>query len=609
MTKYERNLEFFRINSEPLYKIITEEKSNFETMIVDVEDSMNCIVQNKNARCFVHSIYNKDREIEEAFKDVDREVTMLVVFGIGFGHSMKYIQDNFKELKEIVIIEPDLNLFKRVLKDLDFSNIVRFFIGKDITFIVNKRKESIYSVIGEKFRKSSSYKFEFIINLAYKALYPEYIEDVQKKLVKFIRDTRTNIITTNVSKERWTANVIKNIMVQPDVWLGSFMDKFKNKTAIIVSAGPSLNKNIHLLKEAKGKAVIFAPGSAIKILDSHGVIPDFRFATDGWAVENNIFKNIDTKSAPLVYSNILYDEILPNYKGKKINMLLDVDGLSKYIYKKLKLKSIIIPSGFSISNIVLSIIISMNFKRVVFMGQDMCYTDGKIYAKGSWTKKDAPESEKLIKTKDIYDEEVYTSDTFLSMKSLFERIIKSSSNIEFINASEGGLGLEGAENKNFQDVLMDLDENERIEDIKRLVFETYEIKEYEKKIHDILLDIKQENQDVLKINNQRLKRIKKLNKYSQKNIGINKLNYELDYMKNYENKLQEIKFYEEVTLPLLGNNFYSIRKAFEYSGEDKYKIAISKGNILMGYINEVDKYTKLLISLIDKVINKSNSFI
>ncbi|WP_373845633.1 6-hydroxymethylpterin diphosphokinase MptE-like protein, partial [Clostridium sp.] len=51
-------------------------------------------------------------------------------------------------------------------------------------------------------------------------------------------------------------------------------DKYKDIPAIIVSAGPSLDKNISELKRAEGKALIIATDAVLTTLKNHGIVPD-----------------------------------------------------------------------------------------------------------------------------------------------------------------------------------------------------------------------------------------------------------------------------------------------------------------------------------------------
>jgi hypothetical protein len=600
MNIYEKNLNFLKNNLEFIYEVITQKESRYDSNVVDIDNCMNCIVENDNKRCFIHSIYDTNREVEEMFKDADKDTNSLIVFGFGFGHCKEYIHDNFKGLDEIAIIEPDLNVFKRVLHELDICELQKYFKYQRLTFIINQNEEYTSEYLKYQFEKSDTFKKQFVQNISYRSLYNEYFKNVQKTMIEYIRSKHVNVVTSHQGKEKWTENCFKNLKIKPDIFLESFFNKFKDKTAILVSAGPSLNKNIHLLKELDDKAVIMAPGSAIKILDSHGIIPDFRFAIDGWDSENKIFQQIDTNSSPLIYGNSLNDKILPNYKGRKISMILNADHLTKYIYNKADISYQQVLSGFSISNIVLGIINRMGFKRIIFVGQDLCYTGEKLYAEGSWTKEELKNKKTLIKTKNIYGDSVYTSKPFLGMKTLFETFIKNNTHMEYINATEGGLGLEGAENKQFIEILKQLDHQDDVKEIKESILYNFEIEDYEKRIYSSILHIEKEIEEILKINSEKSKRVKKLKKYRERSLGTNKLLYQLDYMNVYEEKLEEISFYKEVIKPSLNNTMYSIKTSLGYIGDDLMESIKSKENILEKQTLELKEYSEFLLRQIEE---------
>lgn len=596
---YEKNLEFFRLNSDFIYDIITKQESKYSSRIEDVDEGMNCIVENENNRCFLHSIYNKNREIEEMFKDADKDATSLIICGFGFGISMEYINENFENLEEIAIIEPDLNLFKTILHQLKIYELHKYFKKQRFTFIINQTEEYAYEYLKFQFENSEVFKKQFVVNISYKSLYKGYFENIEHKMIQYIRNKRVNIATGNYSKEIWTRNCFNNIKIKPDKLLDSYFNKFKGQTAILVSAGPSLNKNIHLLKEIGKKAIIMAPGSAIKILDSHDIKPNFRFAMDGWITESKIFENINTSSSALVYSNYVNNEVLPKYNGKKINMVLSTEYLTKYIYDKAGISCELVPNGFSISNVVLAIILKMGINQVIFMGQDLCYTEGKLYADGSWSEEDVSIKKDMISTKNIYGEHVYTTSSFLGMKTIFETFIINNPHIQYINATEGGLGLEGAKNKRFCDVLEELHKKDDIHLSQENTKDSCKLNKYEDNITNVIMDIKEELIEILRLNDEKIKRLKRIKKYIKKKIGVNKLISELDYIEKYDINLEGIKFYQEVIKPTLKDTFYSIKITNGYNGLDKEKVIESKEKILWGVAIELRDYVNLLIKLVD----------
>jgi hypothetical protein len=88
-------------------------------------------------------------------------------------------------------------------------------------------------------------------------LFINQFEDFIDVLKNFIAETIMRIKTEASLSEIWFRCYMSNI---PHILKSSPIDNlynsFKNKPAIIVSAGPSLNKNINLLKDYQDKAII-----------------------------------------------------------------------------------------------------------------------------------------------------------------------------------------------------------------------------------------------------------------------------------------------------------------------------------------------------------------
>lgn len=160
------------------------------------------------------------------------------------------------------------------------------------------------------------------------------INNVVENLTKLLKVKIGDIATFAGQWKGWLVNSIKNLRIEDAIPIENIIEAFKGKTAIIVSAGPSLNKNMHLIEKLKEKAIILAVGSAIKILDSNGIISRFRVAIDASPGEKKIFDNINTRTSLLIFSNTLFYEILPEYAGDKFRFILETEYTGKYIYKK-----------------------------------------------------------------------------------------------------------------------------------------------------------------------------------------------------------------------------------------------------------------------------------
>ncbi len=571
MSLYEENLKFIKDNIPILYEIILNEKPIFSVSLEPfVNESLNYIASKDDKTCFIHSEYDKYEEMEQMFKKVDRGATTIIIFGIGCGYAFSYIKDNFKSVKNIIIIEPSLDIFKILLGNLNIYDEIKHY--KNISFIVNKDIFTANAFLFELISHNVTDLISVAYNVSYRTLFEGYFEQINDTLTDLISKTKFNFATAYYFREQWTHNTIMSI-TKECILADKLFNKFDGKSAIIVAAGPSLEKNIHLLELAKDKALIVAVGTASKILESYNIKPHLRFAMDSQELEKRIFENITNDKSILVYSDRVYHQVVPLF-NRRIKLVLDVDTISRYIYFRAGIDFKLTKSGFSIANTALDTLINLGFKNIIFMGQDLCYTKEKLYANGSWLEEDKLDindgGRKYKKVKDINGYDVYTENGFLGMKSIFENFILLNQNINYINATEGGIGVNGTKIKTFQNVLEeDLTSNYDFEAFFDELFEGNKEDTDSKKIYNTILELEDEIDKMIKINDTRIKRLNKLEKNIEKGLGINRIEQEIIYLNKYENELRGIDSYEHCIKKNMDDAYKVIMIKNKYDGEDK----------------------------------------
>lgn len=602
MNIYERNVEFLQDKVPSIYNILMIEKARYDSKVNLITDSLNLYVENEGEKCFIHSTYDVEREFFRMFSSVDKNAERVVIFGFSIGKCIDYICNNFKNLNNITIIEPDLNIFKVMLNSINISELTER-VGK-ITFIINKSKEEATEILWDCLNNKLTEKVELVYNIPYRSLYPEYFEYVINMVTSKIREYLLNISTDEIFRFKWAENIIKNNKHSVPL-LVELSGKFKDIPVILVSAGPSLNYNIQYLKQINDKSIIFALGSAIKILDSNGIVPHFRLAFDGSEAERNVFKNIDTKASTLIFSDMLNYNIVNEYKGNKLRMVLNTDYISQYIQYKVYGNNNIFDSGFSVANVALDVVLKLGFEKIIFLGQDLCYTEGNVHAKGTWRQENNEvnfDESKFIKTINVIGETVYTDRSFLGMRDKLEQKIKINNGITYINATERGLNIEGTINKTFSDVMkVDLNNTFNIEDKLDVLFNEFnKDKKESDKLKVVNLTIINELKDIIKINEDRIKRIKKLEKYCEKGLGINKLMLELKYIQNIEYELDNSDFYKKTIGAILFNKFKIISMHYAYTGKDD-KIFVEKNlKALLGQTLALKGYLSFILDLLEE---------
>lgn len=588
MGQYEKNIQLFKKHSPVIYNSLIQEDNSKHLTIEKLDGGKNYILQSKNAKCFIHSIYDINREMELMFKDVNREVESIVLFGLGCGYSIEYIYNKFKHIKNIIIIEPNLSIFKDLLGIIDIYDVISTF--ENVSFIINRTKQEASYMLQDIITDDIYRKYAFVYNISYRTIYEGYYEYLNKIILESINHKLVNIITQENFKYIWPINTFRNLKYNTAL-VDNLFGRYSGVPAILVSAGPSLSKNIHLLNKVNNRAIIVAVGSAIKILNNAGIEPDFYFAVDGTPENKMIFEDIKTENTVLIYGDKLYYDILPYYKGKRLKMILNMDFINKYIYDQAQIPYIESKSGFSIANVALGILEQFGCNKVIFMGQDLCYTGNKEYAEGSWKEEDLDfNNANFIKGKDIYGNEVYTIPSYLGMKKMLEDYISNHPRPIYINATEGGLGIDGASISTFEEVLSDhLNMEYDIRKIVNDVLSLYNQEQDNKKIYEVILNMEKQISDIIEICDN-LVIFFKSNKLKKKS-----LKYISEQIEDHYKKLVLNPFYKEV----ISTTMHSVTNSLNM----KYKHCKDENIVINSELSKIIEVRELLY-LINGIIGE-----
>lgn len=399
---------------------------------------------------YLHSKYNPVEEAEIIFEQYGQLdlYDFIIFYGTGLGYHIDYFTKNYPE-KEFAIFEPIPGILYRYLdnKELSFKNLKNIGTGsteKDI-------KEMIRNILTQT-RK----KILFIELPCYKEIISDEYNRFFSLFKKNIKNTRSSIYTNMAFQKRWIINSMINfddILTSPNILIGN-KDKFEGKTAILAGAGPSLNDEIENLRKIKenGLAYIFSLGSAVNSLVHHGIYPDGALTYDPSEKNQMVFEKLvkeDIDSIPLVYGSSVGYETLQNYPGPTLHVLTSQDTVSKYFLKAKKEAKIqgVVDSP-SITGIAIQLLYLMKFKQIILVGQNLAFRGAKDYASGidyyANGKSKRVGLNNKITTRDVYGNEVRTTESFNRMRRQMESIISKLQNeIEVFNTTKGGAQIEG----------------------------------------------------------------------------------------------------------------------------------------------------------------------
>jgi hypothetical protein len=481
---FEKNLNLVR-KKFPYLDIPQNTKNTQPDLIIDVGRSKTGLpiaqVTRNNHRVFLNSSYDPELDARRWVEhNLDQAAGNCILCGAGFFYHVQALLES-EFIKKLVIYEPSPEIFKAAMHEIDLTRLldhenVLFLTGMDYDEMVKGalgffNNGMIYTTTDIQFKTLT----------AYHELFGAEIAIFQEKLRQFLRLAQMNLTTTDAYAKQWLSNAFdtfRNAVNSPVI--RHYFGQFKNVPAIVVSAGPSLEKNIHLINQIKENAVVICAGSSIRAMKHNGVSPHFLVGVDGHQINNKVYGDLDLSDICLVYSFRFWHEIASKFPGRKILMKVDAESLPDLLitqnggYEIGSLKS-----GFSVSHTSLNLAFQLGCDPIILIGQDLSYSNTKRYADGQ-----IASSQKYLKqgelpphsffTKDIYGQDVLTDYELDSFRMLLERMIETSyqGRVNIINATEGGVHVKGTTDRKLTEVINEYcRDNQRISQRIDLLYE------------------------------------------------------------------------------------------------------------------------------------------
>ncbi|ECC0775799.1 motility associated factor glycosyltransferase family protein [Campylobacter jejuni] len=390
----------------------------------------------------------------EYFKDFAR-YPVLFFYGFGNGILYKILLQN-QALKRIIIFEKELELIFLALNFIDFSKDLS--LGRLIILhhddINLPKMDKVFRLIGDLFYRS------YNLHIA-NDFYEHYKEDILKlnKLnMQIIKNH--NLMHGNDPKdalqgiEQFVYN-LPSMITHPSYKELLSKRKGISDTAIIVSTGPSLTKQLPLLKKYASKATIFCADSSYPILAKHGIKPDYVCMLERTELTaeffNHDFGEFD-KDIVFVCAGVVHPKAIEYLKGKTFIITQKVLAFPYYINLKDFSYAAV---GFSVAHTLSYLATYLSHKNIIFIGQDLAYAENGNSHPDDYQNSANYESqmyEHILTTAYGGNGKVETHSIWLLFKNWFENEMIPNTRkmgITTYNCTEGGARIEGTIEKPF----------------------------------------------------------------------------------------------------------------------------------------------------------------
>ncbi|EAL0108829.1 motility associated factor glycosyltransferase family protein, partial [Campylobacter jejuni] len=466
-------------------------------------------------------------------------------YGFGNGVLFKALLQN-KNHQHIVVFEKDIEIIWIMFHILDFSHELQN--ARLIVLNTNKLEIQDYNELCSFkpfFQFSRIYFLELMSHY-----YERFHEDVLELNKKLAENFKNSIVSHGNDPldalqgiEQFVYN-LPQMITHPSYKELLSKRKGISDTAIIVSTGPSLTKQLPLLKKYASKATIFCADSSYPILAKHGIKPDYVCMLERTEITaeffNHDFGEFD-KDIIFICAGVVHPKAIEYLKGRNRKYLIIPRYLYFPIYIKLKYFDFLYNTP-SVAHMSYFLSVLLNHKNIIFIGQDLAYAENGNSHPDDYQNSANYESqmyEHILTEAYGGKKEIKTHEFWIFFKQILEAMIIKY-HITTYNCTEGGARIEGTIEKPFLwacENLLDKDLNKPFEKLEPLSLNKqneFLLKAYYKVYQSI-----KHCRDFSKILSNDFEKIQSI--YLSLNEKEEYLNLAIEKIDEFKNKLEDIK--------------------------------------------------------------------
>jgi hypothetical protein len=396
-------------------------------------------------------------ELADYYALVPEDATGVTAFiGMGLGYTPPAMLKSRRHLRHLAVFEPETGIFIQALHALDLTP---FLADRRLSLAIGPNI-NVAAVLAPMSHALQLENLNILRHLPCFRLCAESYQATYDQVFKHGNAYNIGGNTTTMFGGKFIENRLRHMStVHHQQLLEHLKDIFTGVPAFIVAAGPSLDKNVRLLQHAKGRSVIIAADTALPALLANGVTPDFTSCID---MEDIILEKIVNVSAAatetsLICSSWVTSLIPKTFPARQVFWTFTAQNMERWLSSMLG--GTMLTSGAStVAQLNFIAATVLGCSPIVFVGQDLAYSELSGHAQHtSLTSKELIEKfferEEILWVDGYGGTKVPTDRSYLSFKYHFEECMATFADREFVNATEGGVRLEGAREMPLREVL------------------------------------------------------------------------------------------------------------------------------------------------------------
>ncbi|EPS9481327.1 6-hydroxymethylpterin diphosphokinase MptE-like protein [Campylobacter coli] len=440
--------------NEPLGNKLLNFIQNKTCSRFNIDENLN--IYDKTHNVFMYE--NLEEEINFFYQSILEKTPrypFVCIYGIGNALLIKNLAKHYKHL---FVFESEIELFILALSTIDLSEELKVY------------KVVLFDCVAKDLEIQIAMIFDQQSILEYLSLYEMFISSHY-----YLKYYETSILSLNELCIKSASVAIRNADITcflPLLTHGQFLQNIpsmlesipfqrilsqrKNKfdNAIVVSAGPSLTKQLPLLKACQDKAVIFCADGALSMLEKEGIVPDYVTNLDCRDLAVKFFQNKENlKQSIIALECATHPNVVRSLNAENCMIVLR----NKALYQRFNLNDFgYIDTGTHVSHFSYTLALALGFKNIIMIGQDLAFDEeGNSHSKGfDFGEKFSGEEniDKLKVTAYAGKGEVLTHITWNDYRIKLEYLFAcNDQKAKFYNATEGGARINFTEELSFKE--------------------------------------------------------------------------------------------------------------------------------------------------------------
>ena len=417
----------------------------------------------------LHSKYDPKQEAAQFIDSIySDESSNYILIGLGLGYHLNDLHKRVSSQDRIIIFEKNPTLVRLAFSQNNFSEALS---NPGVSIHINPDPSKIEQILYEDRTNLAIHGYTPIDLKPLVNLERDYYKLINLAIKQAHQKFKLDINTQAAYSQKFYKNIFNNgLAITKSPGIVATKDIFPSIPIIIVSAGPSLDKNIGLIKSVREQILVITVATALKPLLRNGIKPDFVISIDP---NEDTIQSFDIKAIPedlwLIYDPCIPPEICSLFNKRKIMMDSKIE-LAKWITDHSEKKGTL-GNISSVAHAAYYLAQHMGCAPIILVGQDLSFEGHRMHCTDSFYNQANQDNigadrtlgvleynkyrgytQSITPTVDIFD---HKSKTTKAMDIYRHQLIKEINETgRTLNATEGGVSIPGAINISLKEAII-----------------------------------------------------------------------------------------------------------------------------------------------------------